>query len=231
MSVQEYIAKRIVLKSSGGEYLIPYTNESEKTAVWGSVTGTLEEQADLSQALAAKANTSDTYLKSEVDEKVLGSLRYKGEASSYAALPTEGNVVADVWRVLTANESPKIPANGYVLWEGDKWGVLTGSGSGSGSGGAENGFDWIGTKSEYDSAMEAGTIQSTWICLIIDDEYTDIVTSEYSETGTDPVNGVAVSKALNSLIDDEGTPSEDKVFSSAKIFSIVGNIEALLSTI
>ena len=65
-----------------------------------------------------------------------------------------------------------------------------------------NGYDWLGTLEEYNLAFEAGTIKPEWLCLITDDIATE-----------------------SSVVIDDSSASLEKVYSSEKTESIVGNLE------
>lgn len=66
--------------------------------------------------LSDKADKSDTYTKAEVDTKVASVYRYKGEIADYDLLPTENNIVGDVYE-LSIN-------NNMYLWTGEKWQII-----------------------------------------------------------------------------------------------------------
>lgn len=66
--------------------------------------------------LSDKAEKSDVYTKSEVDIKVASVYKYKGKIANYDALPSENNVIGDVYE-LTIN-------NNMYLWTGEKWLII-----------------------------------------------------------------------------------------------------------
>lgn len=66
--------------------------------------------------LSDKAEKSDVYTKSEVDTKVASVYKYKGKIVNYDALPSENNVIGDVYE-LTIN-------NNMYLWTGEKWLII-----------------------------------------------------------------------------------------------------------
>lgn len=79
-------------------------------------------------ALALKADKSDTYTKSQVDAKLSGAYKVKG-SSTFENLPTEGNVVGDVYNITNAfNLGGKhYDAGTNVVWTEDGWDALSGS--------------------------------------------------------------------------------------------------------
>ena len=66
-----------------------------------------------------KADKSDTYTKAEVDAKVTSVYRFKGNVASASALPTEGNVVGDVYNVEDTGDN--------YAWTEDGWDKLSGT--------------------------------------------------------------------------------------------------------
>lgn len=73
-----------------------------ETAIKGvqdGVAANLASIGEINTALGTKANAADVYTKGEVDAKVSAVYRFKGTVSNYAALPTEGNIVGDVYNV------------------------------------------------------------------------------------------------------------------------------------
>lgn len=60
----------------------------------------------------------------------------------------------------------------------------------------------VGTTAQIEAAIQAGTITSDMLSVATDDDTyltTEDVTSTYSSSGTDPVNGTAVSSALSTV--------------------------------
>lgn len=53
--------------------------------------------------------------------------KYKGSKANYAALPTSGNTVGDVWNVEAVDSAHGIKAGDNVAWDGTKWDVLAGT--------------------------------------------------------------------------------------------------------
>ena len=64
-----------------------------------------------------KANKADVYTKTEVDAKVSSVYRFKGNVAKVADLPTEGNVVGDVYNVSSTGSN--------YAWDGTKWDKLS----------------------------------------------------------------------------------------------------------
>lgn len=61
----------------------------------------------------AKADASSVYTKTEIDQKLVGAMNYKGTVATTAALPSSGNLTGDVWHV-TADGSE-------WAWNGSAW--------------------------------------------------------------------------------------------------------------
>lgn len=60
-----------------------------------------------------KANYADVYTKTEVDQKLVGAMDYKGTKATVSELPTSGNATGDVWHI-TADGSE-------WAWNGLAW--------------------------------------------------------------------------------------------------------------
>jgi hypothetical protein len=65
---------------------------------------------------AEKNKLVDTYTKSEVDTKITGVYKVKGSVANYAALPSSGQVIGDVWNLLDTG--------GNYVWTGTTWDEL-----------------------------------------------------------------------------------------------------------
>ena len=63
--------------------------------------------------ISGKANAADVYTKTEVDQKLVGAMNYKGTKATVSALPTSGNKTGDVWHI-TADGSE-------WAWNGSAW--------------------------------------------------------------------------------------------------------------
>lgn len=87
-----------------------------------------DHTAATNAALALKADKSDTYTKAQVDAKLSGAYKVKG-SSTFENLPTEGNVVGDVYNITNAfNLGGKhYDAGTNVVWTEDGWDALSGS--------------------------------------------------------------------------------------------------------
>lgn len=79
-------------------------------------------------ALALKADKSDTYTKSQVDAKLSGAYKVKG-SSTFENLPTEGNVVGDVYNITNAFDldDKHYDPGTNVVWTEEGWNPLSGS--------------------------------------------------------------------------------------------------------
>ena len=71
--------------------------------------------------------TTETYTKTEVDNKVSSVYKYKGTVSTYGDLPSTGLVVGDVYNIETADSTHGIDAGDNVAWNGTTWDVLAGT--------------------------------------------------------------------------------------------------------
>lgn len=69
----------------------------------------------------------EVYSKAEVDSKVSSVYRYKGSKANYAALPTSGQIVGDVYNVEAADAAHGIKAGDNVAWNGTVWDALAGT--------------------------------------------------------------------------------------------------------
>lgn len=78
--------------------------------------------------LALKADKSDTYTKSQVDAKLSGVYKVKG-SSTFENLPTEGNVVGDVYNITNAFDldDKHYDPGTNVVWTEEGWDALSGS--------------------------------------------------------------------------------------------------------
>lgn len=71
-------------------------------------------------------NLVNYYTKTEVDTKVSSVYKYKGSVNTYSDLPSSGQVIGDVYNVVTADTTHGIPAGGNVAWNGTTWDNLGG---------------------------------------------------------------------------------------------------------
>lgn len=87
-----------------------------------------DHTAATNDALALKADKSDTYTKAQVDAKLSGAYKVKG-SSTFEALPKDNNVVGDVYNITNAfNLGGKhYDAGNNVVWTEDGWDALSGS--------------------------------------------------------------------------------------------------------
>jgi hypothetical protein len=104
----ELLAKKADLES--------VSEELAKKADADTVAGELANKADIATTLAGYG-IADAYTKSEVDAKVSSVYKVKGSVDSYDALPTEDQVVGDVYNVLDSGSN-------YV-WTEDGWDKLS----------------------------------------------------------------------------------------------------------
>ena len=97
-----------------------------------TVNGYTDGEGAVHEGLGTKVSTletkvANTYTKAEVDSKVSAVMRYKGSKDTYAELPTEGNIVGDVWNVANADAEHGIKAGDNVAWNGTGWDILGGA--------------------------------------------------------------------------------------------------------
>lgn len=79
----------------------------------GNTTYTTYTKDALDTSLGLKANASNVYTKTEIDQKLSGAMNYKGTKATTDALPSSGNAQGDVWHV-TADGSE-------WAWNGTTW--------------------------------------------------------------------------------------------------------------
>lgn len=111
------------------------TIKSDITSIEGDIT---ELQGSLGNAegdITAVTNALDAH-KADYDNphKVTAAqlglatvYKYKGSVETYAALPTSGQKVGDVWNVETADPDHGIKAGDNVAWDGAQWDILGGN--------------------------------------------------------------------------------------------------------
>lgn len=97
-----------------------------------TVNGYTDGEGIVHEGLGTKVSTletkvANTYTKAEVDSKVSSVMRYKGSKDTYDDLPTEGNIVGDVWNITTADATHGIKAGDNVAWNGTGWDILGGA--------------------------------------------------------------------------------------------------------
>lgn len=110
------------------------TIKSDITSIEGDIT---ELQGSLGNAegdITAVTNALDAH-KADYDNphKVTAAqlglatvYKYKGSVETYAALPTSGQQVGDVYNVEQADPHHNIEAGDNVAWDGEKWDILAG---------------------------------------------------------------------------------------------------------
>ena len=79
----------------------------------GSTNYTTYTKDALDTSLGLKADASSVYTKTEIDQKLVGAMNYKGTKATTSALPSSGNAKGDVWHV-TADGSE-------WAWNGEAW--------------------------------------------------------------------------------------------------------------
>lgn len=71
------------------------------------------------QDISGKANVSDVYTKTEVDNKLVSAYIYKGSVATVSALPSENQTVGDVYNVESDGAN--------YAWNGTEWDDLGGT--------------------------------------------------------------------------------------------------------
>ena len=84
------------------------------------------DKLSLIEEIGKKANAEDVYTKDEVNGIVSGVYHYRGTKATYAELPTEGQVIGDVWNIETADITYGILPGDNVVWNGSSWDKLAG---------------------------------------------------------------------------------------------------------
>ena len=119
----------------------------------------------------------------------------KGAANGVASLDTNGKVLTEQIPVATSSDLGGVKPDGNTITVTEDGTISATGGSGSGSG-----FDFEGTKAEFDAAVAAGTITEDSVSLITDDVSGDNVATKAE------LQAVDSSKADTSL--SNTTPSQ-----------------------
>lgn len=104
-------------------------DDSALVARIATVEGDYLKEADktsLMEAINKKANAEDVYTKDEINGIVSGAYHYRGTKATYAELPTEGQVVGDVWNIEAVDLEHGILPGDNVVWNGTSWDKLAG---------------------------------------------------------------------------------------------------------
>lgn len=88
-------AAQVMIVSKGSTDFVTYTKDA------------------LDTSLGLKANASSVYTKTEIDQKLVGAMNYKGAKATINDLPASGNIQGDVWHI-TADGSE-------WAWNGSAW--------------------------------------------------------------------------------------------------------------
>lgn len=107
-----------------------WNNKSEFSGNYDDLTN----KPDLSGFITKDVNnltnyykSSETYTKTEVDNKISSVYKYKGTVSTYGDLPSTGLTAGDVYNVETADPTHSISAGDNVAWTGTAWDKLSGN--------------------------------------------------------------------------------------------------------
>ena len=82
-------------------------------AVWGKITGNLEDQADL----IARLDSLQTTIEAAILAEIGNAFTYKGSVATYNDLPTEGNKIGDIYNVVETGAN--------YAWDGSEWDKLS----------------------------------------------------------------------------------------------------------
>ena len=82
-------------------------------AVWGKITGNLEDQADL----IARLDSLQTTIEAAILAEIGNAFTYKGSVATYNDLPTEGNKIGDIYNVVETGAN--------YAWDGSGWDKLS----------------------------------------------------------------------------------------------------------
>ena len=104
LSTTQTASNFTINSDTGDDALVPLGN------------GTLAGATLNDYTTAEKNKLVDTYTKGEVDTKITGVYKIKGSVANYAALPSSGQVIGDVWNLLDTG--------GNYVWTGTVWDAL-----------------------------------------------------------------------------------------------------------
>lgn len=113
------IKASIATKANSADVYTKTEVDTKVDTINGTITSTREELNTAIEAKADKATTisgygiADAYTKTEVDAKVSSVYKYKGSVTNESALPTEGQVVGDVYNLEDTGMN--------VAWTGEGW--------------------------------------------------------------------------------------------------------------
>lgn len=101
--------------------------ESDITELQGSLGNAEGDITAVTNALDAHKADYDNPHKVTAAQLGLATVyKYKGSVETYAALPTSGQQVGDVYNVKQADPDHNIEAGDNVAWDGEKWDILAG---------------------------------------------------------------------------------------------------------
>lgn len=96
----------------------------ERLQAWAD--GKFALKGDIKTKTSQLTNDSDfqtgTQVDTKINAKVASVYKYKGTKSTYAELPTTGQVVGDVWNIEAADTSKGVKAGDNVVWVGTNGG-------------------------------------------------------------------------------------------------------------
>lgn len=169
------------------------TEVSRAKAAEAELDGKITNHTTITDAaLALKADKADTYTKAQVDQKVSGSYKVKG-SSTFENLPTEGNVVGDVYNItnIFTLDDVEYPVGTNVVYTEEGWDALSGV---------------------FDTTKLEGDIQT-----VADDITKETVRAEAAEAAlstaiqTETSNREAANLTLQSNIDSVNTALSEEV--------------------
>lgn len=100
---------------------VPTTRTVNGKPLTSNITLTSSDISDLNSTIASaisgKANSSEVYTKSELDGKLSGAMHFKGTVNTVSVLPSESNVVGDMYNVKSTGAN--------YAWDGESWDKLS----------------------------------------------------------------------------------------------------------
>lgn len=103
------------------------TDVADLQSIVGKNASADTEATGLFALINEKANKTDVYTKEEVRGLVSGVYHYRGSKATYADLPTEGQIIGDVWNIELPDAEHGIMPGDNVAWNGTSWDKLAGT--------------------------------------------------------------------------------------------------------
>ena len=187
-------SKQDTLTSENAGTGIDITNgiisNTQTSAEWGNITGTLSNQTDLQNSLNSKQDTlvSGTNIKTINNEPILGS----------------GDI--------TITSSPDLDNTTITLNDDNELQVIGIVNKNTATGATNPVYDWVGTLQEYET-QQVETLHPDWICCITDDVSGG--TSVYTKT---EVNTLLATKANSTDVNNAITAMLEGLYPVGSIY-------------